>query len=110
MFVLGMTFLVYAARMWARLAITKNAGVDDLLMSIAMLPLFGLKTSVVLGKLTIYVVELLLNVQSDQGVRVPMARRGQTDATHITTREVGPPSKDPDGTRLTSTDDNVDRA
>jgi len=74
--VLGITFLVYAARMWARIVIAKNVGVDDLLMSIAMLPLFGLTIFVALGKLTIYVVEPLLSIKSDQGVRVPMTRLG----------------------------------
>jgi hypothetical protein len=47
---LGITFLVYCARMWARLAISKNIGFDDILVSIAMLPLFGLTISTVLGK------------------------------------------------------------
>lgn len=46
---LGATFFVYLARMWARLGIGKNAGLDDTLMSIAMLPLFGLTISAVLG-------------------------------------------------------------
>jgi hypothetical protein len=48
--ILGITFLVYIARMWARLGIGKNFGVDDTLMSIAMVPLFGLSISAVLGK------------------------------------------------------------
>lgn len=48
--VLGITFLVYVARMWARLVVAKNAGVDDLLMSISMIPLFGLTISAVLGE------------------------------------------------------------
>lgn len=47
---LGITFLVYVARMWARLGLGKNAGLDDTLMSVAMLPLFGLTISVVLGE------------------------------------------------------------
>jgi hypothetical protein len=50
MVVLGITFLVYCARMWARLVISKNTGLDDILVSIAMLPLFGLTISSVLGK------------------------------------------------------------
>jgi len=48
--VLGITFLVYTARMWARLVISKNAGMDDLLMSVAMIPLFGLTISAILGR------------------------------------------------------------
>ncbi|KAF1844244.1 uncharacterized protein K460DRAFT_317563 [Cucurbitaria berberidis CBS 394.84] len=47
--VLGITFLVYMARIWARLVVAKNAGLDDLLISIAMLPLLGLAISVVLA-------------------------------------------------------------
>ena len=47
---LGITFFVYIARIWARLGLGKNAGLDDTLMSIAMIPLFGLTISSVLGK------------------------------------------------------------
>lgn len=49
--VLGITFFVYIARMWARLSLGKNAGLDDIVMSIAIIPLFGLTISAVLGKL-----------------------------------------------------------
>lgn len=48
--VLGITFLVYIARMWARLSLGKNAGWYDTLMSIAIIPLFGLTISAVLGE------------------------------------------------------------
>lgn len=48
--VMGITFFVYIARMWARLGFGKNAGWDDTLMSIAMVPLLGLTISVVLGR------------------------------------------------------------
>ena len=48
---LGITFLVYTARMWARLGLGKNAGLDDTLMTIAILPLFGLTISAILGML-----------------------------------------------------------
>jgi hypothetical protein len=47
--ILVITFVVYALRMWARLVVARNAGVDDLLMSLAMIPLIGLTISVVLG-------------------------------------------------------------
>ncbi|KAF1914747.1 hypothetical protein BDU57DRAFT_453234 [Ampelomyces quisqualis] len=47
--VMGLTFLIYIARMWARLALTKNAGLDDILMSLAMLPVLGLTISVILA-------------------------------------------------------------
>jgi hypothetical protein len=47
---MGITFLVYIARMWARLVLSKNAGLDDVLISLAILPLFGLTISTVLGK------------------------------------------------------------
>lgn len=46
---LGITTIVYVARMWARLAVSKNAGADDILISISMLPLFGLTISVILA-------------------------------------------------------------
>lgn len=49
---LGITFLVYSARIWARLAVAKNLGLDDVLMSIAMLFIFGLTISAVLGMLS----------------------------------------------------------
>jgi hypothetical protein len=48
--VLGLTFLVYIGRMWARLVVAKNAGMDDILMSVAMLPVFGLTISAILGE------------------------------------------------------------
>jgi hypothetical protein len=48
--VLAITFLVYTARIWARLAVAKSMGLDDVLMSLAMLFVFGLTISVVLGK------------------------------------------------------------
>jgi hypothetical protein len=47
---MGITFFVYVARMWARLVLSKNPGLDDILISLAMLPLFGLTISTVLGK------------------------------------------------------------
>ena len=46
---LVVTLLVYVARMWARLTMTKNAGVDDVLISISMIPLIGLSISTILG-------------------------------------------------------------
>ncbi|KZM24673.1 hypothetical protein ST47_g4191 [Ascochyta rabiei] len=49
--VLGVTFFVYIARMWARLGLGKNAGWDDTLMSLAIVPLFGLTISVILGEI-----------------------------------------------------------
>jgi hypothetical protein len=51
MVVLGITFVIYTVRMWARLVVAKNAGLDDILMSVAMLPAFGLTISAVLGAL-----------------------------------------------------------
>jgi hypothetical protein len=47
--VVGITFLVYVARIWARLAVAKSLGLDDVLMSIAMVFVFGLTISAVLG-------------------------------------------------------------
>lgn len=47
---LGLAIAVYTARIWARLVLAKNAGLDDLIMSIAIIPLIGATISVVLGK------------------------------------------------------------
>lgn len=47
---LVLAILVYAARIWARLAMAKNAGLDDLVMTIAIIPLIGATVSVVLGE------------------------------------------------------------
>ncbi|KAF2177469.1 hypothetical protein K469DRAFT_603311 [Zopfia rhizophila CBS 207.26] len=46
---LTFTFIVYSARMWARLMVAKNAGLDDLLMSIAMILVVGSTVAVILG-------------------------------------------------------------
>ncbi|KAH7067848.1 hypothetical protein FB567DRAFT_411952, partial [Paraphoma chrysanthemicola] len=43
------TFAVYCARMWARLRVAKNAGLDDLLISIAMVLVVGSTIAVILG-------------------------------------------------------------
>jgi hypothetical protein len=48
--VLAITTIVYVARIWARLAIGKNFGLDDTLITVAMIPLFGLVISSVLGR------------------------------------------------------------
>ena len=47
---LVITILVYAVRMRARYAIAKNAGLDDILISLATLPLVGLTISTILGR------------------------------------------------------------
>lgn len=47
---LMITFIVYSARMWARLMVAKNAGLDDLLISIAMIFVVGSTVAVILGK------------------------------------------------------------
>lgn len=47
------TFIVYSARMWARLVVAKNAGLDDMLISIAMILVVGSTISVILGKYSI---------------------------------------------------------
>lgn len=46
---LSITCMVFIARIWARLAVGKNSGIDDILMSLAMLPLIGLTVSAILG-------------------------------------------------------------
>ena len=47
--VLAVVSAIYVARIWARLFVAKNAGLDDVLMTVAMFPLFGLTAAVVLG-------------------------------------------------------------
>ncbi|KAH7066807.1 hypothetical protein BKA63DRAFT_425286 [Paraphoma chrysanthemicola] len=71
--VLAITFIVYTLRMWARLTVAKNSGVDDLLMTFAMFPLIGLTVSAVLA----------VRVYGFQ-----WHTWDQTDRTHITTREI----------------------
>ncbi|KAI2480389.1 hypothetical protein Ptr902_08570 [Pyrenophora tritici-repentis] len=46
---LVITLLVFVARMVARCGIAKNAGLDDVLVSIGMLPLIGLRILTILG-------------------------------------------------------------
>ncbi|KAF2741723.1 hypothetical protein M011DRAFT_318559 [Sporormia fimetaria CBS 119925] len=46
---LVLTLIVYTARMWARLVVAKNAGLDDALMSVAMILVVGSTIAVVLG-------------------------------------------------------------
>lgn len=51
MSVMAFTFTVFTARIWARMVVGKNAGLDDLLMSIAMIPLLGLTVAAFLGEM-----------------------------------------------------------
>jgi len=48
--VLALSIAVFTARIWARLILAKNAGLDDLIISVAMLPLIGMSIAVVLGE------------------------------------------------------------
>lgn len=47
------TTIIYVARMWARLVVAKNYGLDDIIMSISMLPVIGLTISAILGMLNL---------------------------------------------------------
>ena len=47
---LTIALLVHVARLRARYVIAKNAGMDDILTSLAILPLIGLNTSTILGR------------------------------------------------------------
>lgn len=47
--ILVITVIVFIARIWARLMVSKNAGMDDLVMGISMLPLIGLSIASILG-------------------------------------------------------------
>lgn len=48
---LVLVIIVFGARMWARLVVAKNAGLDDLLIALAMFPLIAATVITVLGKL-----------------------------------------------------------
>lgn len=88
MVVLGITFLVYCARMWARLVISKNFGLDDILVSMAMLPLFGLTISSVLG---MYRFLSKWSLLTNAGIRIYGFQWhvwDQTQETLVTTREI----------------------
>lgn len=74
--VMVLVFIVYFARMWARLGVGRNAGVDDLLMSIAMVPLLGLSISVILGRGSMICLYCLLTLSSHQKIRLPVACMG----------------------------------
>ena len=74
--VLGLTFLVFLLRIWARLIVLKNAGLDDLLMALAMLPVFGLTISAVLGEHSVTLWQRLLTSCSCAILRVSMAHLG----------------------------------
>lgn len=84
------TILVYAARMWARIVISKNVGIDDWIMTAAIPLLVGSTVMVVLGK------HYLLIVWSD-GAYIHVACRtygfqwhvwDQTPESVITSRQV----------------------
>ncbi|KAF1996320.1 hypothetical protein P154DRAFT_498638 [Amniculicola lignicola CBS 123094] len=49
MVVLGITATIFSARVWARVVVARNAGLDDLLMGIAMVPLIGLTVATILA-------------------------------------------------------------
>jgi hypothetical protein len=85
MIVLGITFVIYTVRMWARLVVAKNAGLDDILMSVAMLPAFGLTISAILGMSILSVGEKSLTASSYQGLWLPMARMGSdtSESDHV---------------------------
>ena len=44
-----LSLIVYMARMWARVVLSKNAGLDDWIMTAAIIPLIGSTIVVVLG-------------------------------------------------------------
>ncbi|KAH8728081.1 hypothetical protein GQ44DRAFT_573203, partial [Phaeosphaeriaceae sp. PMI808] len=70
---LGITLIIFIARMWARLVVAKNAGLDDLLMGLAMIPTIGLTICAFLA----------IRFYGFQ-----WHAWDQTNATHITSREL----------------------
>jgi phosphate/sulfate permease len=79
MVAMGVTFLVFIGRMWARLVVAKNAGLDDILMSVAMLPVFGLTISAILGESKISFVGKTTN---DMKLSECMASNGTHGISH----------------------------
>jgi hypothetical protein len=51
---LVLSIMVYLARMWARVVITRNVGLDDWIMTSAIIPLIGAAIAVILGECLIY--------------------------------------------------------
>jgi hypothetical protein len=47
---MALAFVVYGLRMWARVIVAKNMGVDDIVMSVAMIALLGSTIAAVLGE------------------------------------------------------------
>lgn len=73
----ALTTMVFGARIWARMFVSKNAGLDDLIMSIAMVPLIGLTVASVLGMFEfIFSIHLSLNHCRHDNIRIPVARLG----------------------------------
>ena len=88
--VVFLTITVYLARMWARVVVAKNHGLDDLLMSIAMIPLLGLTVAVLLGNYNRGTwSHHQLTLLRCPIIRIPMACVGpdSADVGHITTSE-----------------------
>lgn len=83
---MAITFFVYVARMWARISISKNTGLDDILISIAMLPLFGLTITTILGKTLAKHVIFCADESRYPNLRLPVARLGSNigDSSHHT--------------------------
>lgn len=51
---LFLTIVVFVARLWARLVVSKNAGIDDMFMGISMLPVIGLTVACILGTANLF--------------------------------------------------------
>lgn len=78
---LGIAFLFYVARIWARLGQGKTYGLDDTIMSMAMLPLFGLTISVVLGEIFVFhQVYVANNWTRHSSLRLSVARLGSDES------------------------------
>lgn len=88
---LALSIITYLARMWARVALSKNAGLDDWIMTAAMVPLIGAAIAVILG-------QWLSPFHSKDQIGLPLAACrtygfqwhawDQTSATLISTRKV----------------------
>lgn len=89
MVMLFLTMVVFMARIWARLVVSKNAGIDDVFMSISMLPTIGLTVACILGTRCPF--PLLDKCSSGLGIKIYGFQWhvwDQTPKTLVTSRQV----------------------
>jgi hypothetical protein len=88
-----LSIAVFTARIWARLVLAKNAGLDDLIISVAMLPLIGMSIAVCLGKSSPASCMDGAYIDSMSNLRLSIACLGpnQTDICNLTSGTLSQP-------------------